>query len=149
MIDLTSGAVLLEKNADTPVPPASMSKLMTLEVVFNAPETGRLAPGAKADLVLVDLEHPAMKPLRDPLRSLIFTAAERAVRHVYVGGEQVVRDGRVLTLDHEGALGRLEEARERAEARVPELDWDGRTGEELSPLSLPVADSHKSARFGP
>jgi len=45
VIDLTSGAVLLEKNADTPVPPASMSKLMTLEVVFDALETGRLALG--------------------------------------------------------------------------------------------------------
>ena len=43
VIDLTSGAVLLEKNADSPVPPASMSKLMTLEVVFEALETGRLA----------------------------------------------------------------------------------------------------------
>ncbi len=43
IIDLTSGAVLLEKNADTPVPPASMSKLMTLEVVFEALDTGRLA----------------------------------------------------------------------------------------------------------
>jgi D-alanyl-D-alanine carboxypeptidase (penicillin-binding protein 5/6) len=42
VIDLTSGAVLLEKNADTPIPPASMSKLMTLEVVFEALETGRL-----------------------------------------------------------------------------------------------------------
>jgi D-alanyl-D-alanine carboxypeptidase (penicillin-binding protein 5/6) len=45
VVDLTSGAVLLEKNADTPVPPASMSKLMTLEVVFEALETGRLALG--------------------------------------------------------------------------------------------------------
>ncbi len=61
------------------------------------------------------------------------------MRHVYVGGEQVVRDGRVLTLDRQGALGRLEAARERAEARVPELDWGGRAGEELSPLSLPLA----------
>ena len=104
-------------------------------------DIGRLALGAKADLVLVDLDHPAMKPLRDPLRSLIYTAADRAVRHVYVGGEQVVRDGRVLTLDHQGALGRLEEARERAEARVPELDWGGRAGEELSPLSLPVGEA--------
>jgi D-alanyl-D-alanine carboxypeptidase (penicillin-binding protein 5/6) len=43
VIDLTSGAVLLDKNADTPIPPASMSKLMTLEVVFEALETGRLA----------------------------------------------------------------------------------------------------------
>ena len=43
VIDLTSGAVLLEKNADTPIPPASMSKLMTLEVVFDALDNGRLA----------------------------------------------------------------------------------------------------------
>ncbi|MFQ5566208.1 MAG: D-alanyl-D-alanine carboxypeptidase family protein [Paracoccaceae bacterium] len=43
VIDVTSGAVLLEKNADTPVPPASMSKLMTLDLVFEALETGRLA----------------------------------------------------------------------------------------------------------
>jgi cytosine/adenosine deaminase-related metal-dependent hydrolase len=101
-------------------------------------DIGRLAVGAKADLVLVDVTHPAMRPLRDPLRSLIFTAAERAVRDVYVGGEQVVRDGRVLTLDHEAALTRMEAERLRAEARVPGRDWAGRSGEELSPLTLPV-----------
>jgi cytosine/adenosine deaminase-related metal-dependent hydrolase len=104
-------------------------------------DIGRLAPGAKADLVLVDLEHPAMRPVRDPLRSLVFSAAERAVRDVYVGGEQVVRDGRVLTLDHAGALDRLDGVRRRAEARVPERDWAGRSGAELSPLSLPVMEA--------
>ena len=43
VIDMTSGAVLLEKDADVPMPPASMSKLMTLEVVFDALENGRLS----------------------------------------------------------------------------------------------------------
>lgn len=43
VLDMTSGAVLLEKNPDTPLPPASMSKLMTLEVVFDALANGRLA----------------------------------------------------------------------------------------------------------
>ena len=43
VVDMTSGAVLLEKNPDQPLPPASMSKLMTLEVVFDALESGRLA----------------------------------------------------------------------------------------------------------
>ncbi|MGF1659030.1 MAG: D-alanyl-D-alanine carboxypeptidase family protein [Rubrimonas sp.] len=42
VVDLTSGAVLLEKNADEPLPPASMSKLMTLNMVFEALEEGRL-----------------------------------------------------------------------------------------------------------
>ena len=43
VVDMTSGAVLLEKNADTPVPPASMSKLMTLNMVFEALRQGRLS----------------------------------------------------------------------------------------------------------
>jgi D-alanyl-D-alanine carboxypeptidase (penicillin-binding protein 5/6) len=42
-VDLASGAVLMEKNADTPLPPASMSKLMTLNMVFEALEEDRLS----------------------------------------------------------------------------------------------------------
>ncbi|HLI11082.1 MAG TPA: amidohydrolase family protein [Alphaproteobacteria bacterium] len=101
-------------------------------------DIGRLAPGAKADLVLIDLDHPMMKPLRDPLRSLVHTAAERAVRDVFVDGVQVVAGGRVTTLDYEGAARRLDAARLRAEAEVPRHDWGRRRGEELSPLSLPL-----------
>jgi D-alanyl-D-alanine carboxypeptidase (penicillin-binding protein 5/6) len=36
VIDVTTGTVLLNKNADQPLPPASMSKLMTLYVAFEA-----------------------------------------------------------------------------------------------------------------
>ena len=43
VIDMTSGATLLEKNPDTPIPPASMSKLMTLNMVFEALQEGRLS----------------------------------------------------------------------------------------------------------
>lgn len=43
VVDLTSGAVLLEKNADEPLPPASMSKLMTLNMVFEALDQERLS----------------------------------------------------------------------------------------------------------
>ena len=42
VIDQTTGTVLLAKNADTPLPPASMSKLMTLYMAFEAVSTGRL-----------------------------------------------------------------------------------------------------------
>jgi 5-methylthioadenosine/S-adenosylhomocysteine deaminase len=101
-------------------------------------DIGRLAPGAKADLVLVDLANPWMMPARDPLRSLVFHAADRAVRDVYVGGEQVVAGGRVLTLDRAGALDRLTEAQRRMEAAVPARDPRGRASAEITPLSLPV-----------
>lgn len=42
MIDADSGTVLFERNADELVPPASLSKLMTAEVVFNEIKQGRL-----------------------------------------------------------------------------------------------------------
>ncbi|WP_375692121.1 D-alanyl-D-alanine carboxypeptidase family protein [Pseudooceanicola sp. LIPI14-2-Ac024] len=40
--DITTGTVLLSKNADEALPPASMSKLMTLYVTFEALRDGRL-----------------------------------------------------------------------------------------------------------
>src|SRR6056297_591656 len=42
VMDMTTGTVLLNKNADQPLPPASMSKLMTLYVAFEAIRDGRL-----------------------------------------------------------------------------------------------------------
>ncbi|MCB1437961.1 MAG: D-alanyl-D-alanine carboxypeptidase [Rhodobiaceae bacterium] len=42
VIDYDSNTVLLEKDADKPVPPASLSKLMTMEVVFHAIKEKRL-----------------------------------------------------------------------------------------------------------
>ncbi|WP_425418393.1 D-alanyl-D-alanine carboxypeptidase family protein [Oricola indica] len=43
LLDVNSGTVLFSKNADEPVPPASLAKLMTMEVVFNALKAGRLS----------------------------------------------------------------------------------------------------------
>ncbi|MEO1919472.1 MAG: D-alanyl-D-alanine carboxypeptidase family protein [Paracoccaceae bacterium] len=42
VIDYNTGTVLFSKNADVPMPPASMSKLMTLNMIFEALDAGRL-----------------------------------------------------------------------------------------------------------
>ncbi len=42
VFDQTTGTVLLEKDEDTPLPPASMSKLMTIYMAFEAVAKGRL-----------------------------------------------------------------------------------------------------------
>ncbi len=41
--DQTTGTVLLAKNADEPLPPASMSKIMTLNMLFEALQDGRVS----------------------------------------------------------------------------------------------------------
>lgn len=47
VVDHGTGTVLFERNADTPLPPASMSKLMTLLMVFEALDEGRLTLSQK------------------------------------------------------------------------------------------------------
>lgn len=44
VVDAETGAVLLDKDADKPVPPASLAKLMTMELVFRALKSGELSP---------------------------------------------------------------------------------------------------------
>lgn len=103
-------------------------------------DLGRLAPGAAADVVVVDVTHPAMQPLRDPLRSLVYSAAERAIEHVFVAGRQVVDGGRVTTLDRTGAARRLTESQARSGAVVTQRDPDGLGIDAIAPLALPLID---------
>ncbi|WP_118134722.1 amidohydrolase family protein [Oceanicella sp. SM1341] len=132
------------------------SKGPTAQMVFEAAtvggakalgrdDIGRLAPGAKADIVLVDLMHPAMRPVRDPLRSLIFSAGDRPIRDVYVDGRQVVSAGKVTGLDREAALARVEEAQARSAAQVHKYDWAGRPADEVMPHALPFAKARAAA----
>ncbi|MCU0925902.1 MAG: D-alanyl-D-alanine carboxypeptidase [Hydrogenophaga sp.] len=43
LLDMTSGQVLASKDADTPVEPASLTKLMTAYLVFDALKTGKIS----------------------------------------------------------------------------------------------------------
>jgi 5-methylthioadenosine/S-adenosylhomocysteine deaminase len=100
-------------------------------------DIGRIASGCRADMVLVDIGDPSMMPLREPLRSLIYVAADRAVRDVYVDGRQVVADGKVLTMDYAAASAALQQAQSRSLARTADLDWAGRDADTMSPMVLP------------
>ena len=102
-------------------------------------DIGRLAPGCRTDLVLVDVTHPMMRPAHDPVRSLIYAAGDRAVRTVYVDGRKVVEDGRVLTMDYPAAAAALHEAQARVKANVPKLDWAHRSAEAISPPTFRTA----------
>ncbi len=103
-------------------------------------DLGRVAVGAKADFVLVDLDHPAMRPVYDPVRTLIYSADDRAVRDVWVDGRRVVADGVVTTIDLEAATAALEETQARILEKVPNLDWAGRPIERLAPRCFEVRE---------
>lgn len=104
-------------------------------------DIGRLSQGAKADIVVVDVTNPMMLPLYDPLRSLIFSACDRAVKDVYVGGQQVVADGRVLTMDHQKIAEGVTEIQAAVVRDMPNRDRKGRTAEEVAPKTYLTYDS--------
>ena len=64
-------------------------------------DLGRLAPGAKADIVVVDLRgmHTAM--IDDPIKTLVYFASQRDIETVIVDGNTLVEEGRIPGLDEE------------------------------------------------
>ena len=60
---------------------------------------GKLAPGYKADLVLLDLAHVNWIPLGDATNQLVHTEDGNAVDRVMVGGKTVVEHGRLVSVD--------------------------------------------------
>ncbi len=103
-------------------------------------DLGRIAPGAKADLLFFDAGSLWLTPLRDPIKNLVYSAQASDIRTVMVDGRAVVRDGRVLHVDERAAARALQEAGERMWARMGEADWAGRGADELSPQSFPAWD---------
>jgi len=74
-----------------------------------------------------------MQPAHEPVRSLIYSASERAIRDVYIDGTPVVKDGKVLTLDVESDTAGLIEGQRKRLATVNKRDWAGRTADQLAP----------------
>ena len=79
-------------------------------------DLGRIEPGAKADLTVVDLSHPMFYPFADPRRGLIALANRADVA-------QVIVDGRVL-VDGGSFLGGDEAAICAAGAAAIKRIWD-------------------------
>jgi D-alanyl-D-alanine carboxypeptidase (penicillin-binding protein 5/6) len=76
MIDAETGTVLFSKDADALIPPASLAKLMTMEVVFNALKSGRL----KLDDTFVVSEHAWRTGGAPSGTSTMFAALKSAIR---------------------------------------------------------------------
>jgi 5-methylthioadenosine/S-adenosylhomocysteine deaminase len=105
---------------------------------LNRDDIGRLSTGAKADVVLVNLKHPNLRPLRDPLKCLIHSGTAEAVRDVYVDGNLVVENRKVLTMDQDAILDGLQAGQDRVMENMPSADYAKRSADEISPFCMPV-----------
>jgi 5-methylthioadenosine/S-adenosylhomocysteine deaminase len=83
---------------------------------------GRIAPGWKADLVMLDLDHPNWLPLNDPVNQLVHAEDGNAVDSVMIGGRLVVENRKPVGID----LATLRERAERARERLHAANADNR-----------------------
>ncbi len=67
-------------------------------------ESGVLAAGMTADLMLVDMDRPHLRPRHDLIANLVHAARGADVTHVLVDGQWLMRDRQLLTLDEERIL---------------------------------------------
>ena len=77
---------------------------------------GRIAPGCKADIVMLDLDHPNWLPLNDPVNQLVHAEDGSAVDKVMIAGRLVVDGRRLLGVDLARLAARADAARERLAA---------------------------------
>ncbi len=98
------------------VPAAEALRMATLNgaaALGLARETGSLEPEKAADIVAVDLGRVENQPLYHPLSQLVYASGRDQVSDVWVAGRQVVREGRLTTLDEDELRQRTDEWRAR------------------------------------
>ncbi len=97
-----------------PAPVAlSMATDLSARVLGLGQEVGTLAPGCKADLIVLDLNQPHLTPLYDPYSHLVYAASGSDVRTVLVDGQVLVEDRRLLSFDLEETLTKARELADR------------------------------------
>ncbi|MFI2855662.1 amidohydrolase [Paenibacillus sp. JSM ZJ436] len=64
-------------------------------------QVGRLKAGMKADFIALDTDQPHFLPYSDFISHAVYSASAKDVKHVWVDGRQLVKNGACLTLDEE------------------------------------------------
>jgi cytosine/adenosine deaminase-related metal-dependent hydrolase len=101
-------------------------------------DLGRLKPGAKADIVIVDLRAAHFGAVHDPIRSLVEYASGGDIDTVIVDGRPLLEGKQALAIDEAKLLADVQESGERAWDAVPAWHWNHATVDEISPMSYPV-----------
>lgn len=96
---------------------------------------GRIAPGYKADIVMLDLGTTTYWPLNDAVNQIVFAENGGGVRDVMIGGRMVVVDGEVVSVDMPKLRAEVEQAIERhAPARAAARELVGGLATHVGPF---------------
>lgn len=92
-----------------------MATIESAKAIGLGEEIGSLCAGKKADIILVDMTQPALcpmilKPIRNVVPNLVYSAKGSEVETVIIDGKVVMENFRLLTLDEKQAVQRANNA---------------------------------------
>ena len=89
---------------------------------FRNDSIGQLMPGAKAAIAFLNLNALSFVPLNDIRRQLVFCEDGSSVKHVFVDGNLVVRDGKISSIDEAEVFNEINEAFKEFQPRLLEIE---------------------------
>lgn len=103
------------------MPPEQAVEMATINGARGAglaDRIGSIEVGKEADFVLFDATASEWLPLYNPVSNLVYSATGNTVKHVFVAGLQVVRDGRLVHVDQQALLQEVRAAAKRIAGRL-------------------------------
>jgi 5-methylthioadenosine/S-adenosylhomocysteine deaminase len=104
-------------------------------------DLGRLAPGAKADVLVINLDQLGAPVYVDPIKALVEGASGRDVDTVIVDGKVLVQGGRTTRVDEDEVYAKARAATATYWSHVPGWRWDGASVDRIVPPAFPIRRS--------
>lgn len=103
---------------------------------IGRPDLGRLAPGALADITIVEMKSINNVPCRDPVKNLVNCAQRHDVKTVIVDGKKLVENGGMLYIDEDKLVEDVQEVGERIWSKIPDNHHTRKEADDISPQSF-------------
>jgi 5-methylthioadenosine/S-adenosylhomocysteine deaminase len=95
-----------------------MATLGGAKVLGLDKEIGSLEVGKKADIIILDLNRPHLQPIYNITSHLVYSATGADVRDVIIDGQLIMQDRKLLTLDEENIIKKMQEIKGKILQRV-------------------------------
>jgi cytosine/adenosine deaminase-related metal-dependent hydrolase len=103
---------------------------------FGRSDIGRLAPGAKADIVILDFDNLQVGPVYDPIRSLVHLASNDMIETVICDGRMLMQDGVLTGYDERAVIEGGKRSMQKVIDEFPRRHWSKRPVAEIYPVSF-------------
>ncbi len=80
---------------------------------LGAGDIGRLEQGFQADLTIINLDRPHLRPCYNPVSQMIYSASGPDVTDVMVAGRFIMENSKILTMDEKGLLEKIKSLENR------------------------------------